>query len=369
MSKKKKNNDKKVFLLISIILFLIAILINRPTVLRLIITLIGIILFVVTFNLKNKTKNIFMGIGLLLLTVIIDSFIASIFVRVPIYAYNINTSGNVRVYSSLGYRIWQCDKNDYKNLKADVFYNKGYVCDPDDIEEIDSNSFLNSVIENYDEYKNNYVKIKGKISKKNSQNSIEMKPYEQSSITVNGYVTFADNITLKIMFNEQIQELDLYDIYDEIVVIGVVKTLEHNDEEFIVYLTEARLVSSPSYDKYNLVINKENKCSEEKVILYSTDSEELYSYCLDEIIVDYGESKFEISHALSSAKLEIDDLFKNSLSVDKDEKENELYKFKEYNILKCNKNNSKAIIMGPTDMKIDSVSCEEEEPEGDEVLE
>lgn len=362
MAKKKTNNKKIILLIIAIVLFLVALFINRPNVIRLILTIISIALIVLYCGLKNKKQSIVLAILVLLATVIIDSLIASLFARIPIYAYNINTSGNVRVYSSIGYRIWQCDKNNYKDLKADVFYNKGYICNPDDIEEIDSNVFLNSVVENYEEYKNNYVKIRGKISKKNSQNSIEMQPYETTSITINGYVTFADNITLKILFNENIKELDLYDIYDEIVVIGVVKNLEHEDDHFIIYLGESRLISETTYDKYDIIVNKEATCSAEKTILYSTETDEVYSYCLDEIVIDYGNSKFELAHALSSGKIVLDDLYKDFVSLDKDDKENELYKFKNYSLIKCNKATSKDIIIGPEDMKIDSITCNTNEP-------
>ncbi len=361
MPKKKKSKRNNVYLVIGILSFLIALIINRPTVIRLLLTLISVGFIVLYISIKGIKRNVLVTIGILLLTIVIDSIISSLFIRIPIYAYNIANSGNVRVYSSFGYRIWQCDKKDYKNLKVDVFYNKGYVCNPDDIEEIDSNSFLNAVIENYDEYKNNYVKIKGKISKKNSQNSIEMQPYEQNSITVNGYVTFADNITLKIMFNDNIKELDLYDIYDEITVIGVVKNLEHLDDQFIVYLSECRLVSQASYSKYSIVINKESTCSSENSILYTTDNDELYSYCLDEIIVDYGENKYELSHALSSGKLDIDSLYKKSISVDSNTDGDELYNFKDYNILKCNKNNNKMVVIGPKDMSLDTIKCKKEE--------
>ena len=363
MSKSKIKNKKYFLLIIAIVLFLVALLINRPNVIRLILTLISIVLIVLYFKFKNKKQTIILALLILLATIFIDSLISSLFARIPIYAYNINTSGNVRVYSSVGYRIWQCDKNNYKDLKVDVFYNKGYVCNPDDIEEIDSNVFLNAVIENYEEYKNNYVKIRGKISKKNSQNSIEMQPYEQNSITINGYVTFADNITLKILFNENIKELDLYDIYDEIVVIGVVKNLEHKDDQFTIYLGESRLISETSYEKYDIVINKEATCSNEKTILYSTETDEVYSYCLDEIVIDYGSNKFELAHALSSGKIVLEDLYKDYVSIDKDDKENELYKFKNYSLIKCNKNTSKDIIIGPEDMKFDNITCSTNETE------
>lgn len=279
------------------------------------------------------------------------------FVRIPIYTYNIITTKNTRVYNALGYRVWQCDINTTKNMKVDKFYTKGYLCDAKNIEQIDSNSFLNSVIENYEDYKNSYVKIRGKISRKNSRNSIEMEAYEESSITINGYVNFADNITLKILLKKDTEELDLYDIYDEITVIGIVKTLEHNNDKFVVYLTEAELVSGESFDFYQLIINKETTCRDVNTILYSSENNNIYSYCLDDIVVSYGQNKYEISSALSSSKITIDSLFANSISKEELDVGKALYRFNTYNILECTNDKNRNIIIGPIEMDANSTTC------------
>ena len=356
MKKRKKQYNFRL-LILGIILLLIPLLINKLTVLRLLLSLIGIFIITIFFKQKEIKINILIFVVLLIISIFIDSIISATFIRIPIYTYNIITIGNTRVYNSIGYRIWQCDINSTKDMKVDKFYTKGYICDAKNIEQIDSNSFLNSVIENYDDYHNTYVKIRGKISKKNSQNSVEMQPYEKNDLTINGYVSFADNITLKIMFNNNVSELDLYDIYDEITVIGIVKTLEHNDEKFTIYLSEAELVSEEKFDTYEIIVNKENTCSSENNIVYSGDNKDLYTYCLDDITVKYGQNNYELSSALSSSKITIDSLFAKEISKETNEEGNTLYKYKEYNILECNSEKSKDIIIGPTSMKIDSTTC------------
>ena len=243
------------------------------------------------------------------MSVFVDSIVSSIFARIPIYTYNITTTGNTRVYNSIGFRIWQCNIKNDKDLRVDAFYTKGYMCDAKNIEQIDSNSFLNSVVENYGEYQNTYVKIRGKISKKNSQNSIEMQPYEKKDLTINGYVNFADNITLKILFKNNNSELDLYDVYDEITVIGIVKNIEQNDEKFVVYLSESELVSEEKFDTYEIIVNKSNECRNENSIIYSDDKNVLYTYCIDGIVVKYESDNYELASALSSSKINVDSLF------------------------------------------------------------
>ena len=362
---RKRKKEYNFYLLIAgIILVLIPLLINKLTVIRLLLSLIGIIVITLFLKQKGKRKKIALFIALLLVSVIVDSIISATFIRIPIYTYNIITMGNTRVYNSVGYRIWQCDINSTKNMKVDAFYTKGYICDAKNIEQIDSNSFLNSVIENYDDYHNTYVKIRGKISKKNSQNSVEMQPYEQNDITINGYVNFADNIVLKIMFKKNISELDLYDIYDEITVIGIVKTLEHKDEKFVIYLSEAELISEENFDSYEIIVNKENECSKENSIVFSDGNKDLYTYCLDDITIKYGNNNYELSSALSSSKITLDSLFEKEQSRAIDEEGNILYKFKEYNILECNPEKSKDVIIGPNTMELASTTCnlQEESP-------
>lgn len=359
MASKKNKIKIDIRCIIGLILCLIAYLIKSFSVFRLLLILIGT--FLITFSLFSSTKKSFKFIllnyfFLILICLILDTIVVVTFSRVPIFTYNITSTKNARVYNALGYRVWQCNKDNYDNLKVDAFYNKGYSCDALDIEEIDSNSFLNSIVENYESYKNNYVKIRGKISKKNAQNYIEMQPYENNSITLNGYVTFADNITLRVIFNNSEDKLDQYDVYDEIVIVGIIKNMEKEDDKYVVYMYDSKLVSNVQYDSYQISVTKEQECTEQS-ILYSSDSNDIYSYCLDSIVISYDESKYELTSALSGNKIKIEDLFNNPLEVEQDDKENKLYKFDNYAIVECNPKLSKDIIIGTENMTLTDAIC------------
>ena len=355
--KKKNNSSNYILLIIGIIVAIIPLLINKLTAVRLLLSLVGIFLVTISLERKKIRKIIILFISFLIMSVFVDSIVSSIFARIPIYTYNITTTGNTRVYNSIGFRIWQCNIKNDKDLRVDAFYTKGYMCDAKNIEQIDSNSFLNSVVENYGEYQNTYVKIRGKISKKNSQNSIEMQPYEKKDLTINGYVNFADNITLKILFKNNNSELDLYDVYDEITVIGIVKNIEQNDEKFVVYLSESELVSEEKFDTYEIIVNKSNECRNENSIIYSDDKNELYTYCIDGIVVKYESDNYELASALSSSKINVDSLFVDEKNQETDEGGNVLHYFERYNIMECNKEGSKDYIIGPPDIKMDGNAC------------
>lgn len=365
MTTKKQKNQKlnKISLIISILFLILAIILQKPLVIRPILWLIAILLL--AFNIK-KTKKIKSSTFIITILVILfasialDGIVVIQFKRIPIFAYNIINSKNARVYNGIGVRVWQCDKEDYNDLIAVPFYKKGYMCNADDMPAMEANSFLNSVVENYDDYKNMYIKIKGKISKKNGQNYIEMRPYENTDITINGYVNFADNITLRILFPNNSHDLDDYDIYDEITIIGIVKNLEQENEKYIIYMYDSKVVSEINLKEFSITATPEEKCQTEKNLIYTSDNQKVYTYCLSQIVVSYADgNKYEIASSLSSNKLTTDDLKKDPLDIKTDEKtKNTIYQYEDYSVMYCNPETSEDIIIGNKNMKFDSVTCD-----------
>ena len=361
--KKQKFTINTKLLIIGILFSLIAILIKKFTPLRLIIMIIAT--FIVTISLTQKNKKIFNRprhiLSIYLIILFISFFIDTITVytlnRIPIYTFSIISTEKTRVYNGIGYRVWQCNKDDYDNLIIDIFNNKGYYCDGEDIEEIDSNSFLNAVIENYDDYKNKFVKIRGKISSKTSRNSIEMRPYTESEITVNGYVNFADNISLVILFNDEEPKLDNYDVYDEVLVVGQIKNIESTDTGHVIYMSDAKIVSSETYSTYTITANREYRCTPQSPYIEMEDYH-VYTYCLTpDINVSFNGKNYELASALSSGKVTIKDIVSKTSTIETDEFGNQIYKYNNYNIVKCNPENSMDIILTSKDSKISDVVC------------
>ena len=361
--KKQKFTINTKLLVVGILLALIAILIKKFTPIRLILMIIAT--FVVTISLTQKNK-VFLKHPRYILTIYLAILFISFFVdtiavymlsRIPIYTISIISTEKTRVYNGIGYRVWQCNKDDYNNLIVDIFNNKGYYCDGEDIEEIDSNSFLNAVIENYDDYKNKFVKIRGKISSKTSRNSIEMRPYTENEITVNGYVNFADNIALVILFNEEEPKLDNYDVYDEVLVVGKIKNIESTSNGHVIYMSDAKIVSSESYSTYTITANREYRCTPQSPYI-EMEGYNVYTYCLTpDINVSFNGKNYELASALSSGKVTIEDILSKTSTVEEDEFGNKIYHYSNYNIIKCNPENSMDIILTSKDTKISDVVC------------
>ncbi len=361
--KKQKFTVNTRILILGLIIALIAILIKKFTPIRLILMIIAIILVTISLVQKNKIilkhprhiLTIFLAI--LFISFLIDTIAVYTLSRIPIYTLSIISTEKTRVYNGIGYRVWQCNKDDYNNLIVDVFNSKGYYCDGEDIEEIDSNSFLNAVIENYDDYKNKFVKIRGKISSKTSRNSIEMKPYTENEITVNGYVNFADNITLVILFNDEEPKLDNYDVYDEILVVGKIKNIESTSNGHVIYMSDSKVVSSESYSTYTITANREYRCTPQSPYI-EMDDYHVYTYCLTpDINVSFNGKNYELASALSSGKVTIKDILSKTSTIEEDENGNQIYKYNNYNIVKCNEEKSMDIIIASSDTKISDVVC------------
>ncbi len=358
-NKKNKKDINYLSLIISIVIIILTMSVNEVSVIRPVMWLIALLLLTINIIRIFKLKPIaiiFVFILIFALSLVIDGLGALAFHHLPVFSYNITNVGNTKVYNSLGLRVWQCNK-DKKEYIFDLFNNNGYMCNAEDIDVIDSNSFLNSVVSNYTEYKNKYIKIKGKISKKTGQNYLEMQPYKTSDIKINGEVSFADNITLRILFNENSSELNNYDIYDEIIVVGLIKNLETLNNKYIIYMGEAKVVSNINLNNFEIGITSENPCTEKRLV-YSNLENDIYTYCLQDMFINYPDNQYEIANALSSNKLQIEELYNNPLEVLYNETDNSLiYKASDYSILICDNTTSKDIIIGNKKLNFDSVTC------------
>ena len=353
----KKINLNK---LIPFVPILTALILRKPSVIRLIFCLVGIGLFVyMYFRDKDKKLIPFILLCSLIGVIFIDGLFALVFKRIPVFSYNIISSGNVRVYNSIGLRAWQCDKDNYKDIKIDFFDKQGYACDIDNLSTVYSNSFLSAVVENYSEYKNQYVKINGKISKKNGLNYIEMQAYDSNSESLNGYVDFYSNITLRILFPSNQEELDNYDVYDNITVIGVIKNMEEVNGNYIIYMYESKIASIKNVDNFKVSVTPESKCSE-KIPVYNDINSNVYQYCLLNVVVTFeDESNYDLSTVLSSGKININNLINGYIQKEESREDASIiYKFDKYSILVCDEGISKDIIIGNDKMSFKDVTCD-----------
>lgn len=367
MKKQKKKNILLIYIIIATIILLMALFFPLKNIFRIIFCIISLIILSIRkhkLEPKNKKNIPFSMLIYLIAFILIDSVCVITFSKTPIFSINIINSNNIRVYNALGYKVWQCDKNKEKDLVIEPFYVKGYLCNTEEIENVMINNLITSLNNNYEEYRNKYVKVTGKISKKNGPKYLEMQSYTENEENLNGYVTFSETITLAIFFEENEDMLDIFDIYDEITIVGKIKNMETKSDKRIIYMHEAKIVSNIELDEYEIKAKTlpKNKF-EEKNLIHETKENKIYTTGLNDIrIIFKNNLEYELSSALSSNKISMDELIKNAKEKEIDSKnitnKTIMYKFDTYNIIVCDPEISKDIIITTPKTKIQDIKCE-----------
>ena len=359
--KMNKEINKKLIILpiIGLILFIIALIIPKLNIIRLTLTIISIVLITIYIKEKFNFKiggTILTILIVLIMTICLDGLNVLAFKKVPIYSYNIINNKNITIYNSFGLRVWQCDKNKYDNLIVSPFYEKGYKCDTNDITPTDANSFLNAIVQNHKEYYNSYAKIVGKISKKSGQNLIEMQPYKESTNSINGYIEFADNITLRFLFDNE-PSLDDYDVFDEITILGLIKNMEKENGKYVIYMDDCKVIGDINTIDYTISITSKS-CKDEPNLIYQDEENDVYTQCIDNAVVSYPSNKYELPQALSSNKISVKDLYRNFKKEDKDPENNTtIYRLRDYAVVVCDKEMSKDVYITKPNIDFKDITC------------
>lgn len=359
----KLTKRRTIFIIIGLLFALIPYFVNVYSVYRLLSVLFGLILIEVGIIINKYDKPwriVLLPIIFLIMAFNLDFGISHIFKTIPIFSERHISSQNVIVYNSLFYREYSCNKK----IIIDNLYNKEYPCNRDDLNTMDSTSFLNNVLENYVEHKNNFVKINGKISKLNGTYNLEMQAYTLTDESINGYVLFSNNITLEVNFNE-IKDLTKYKVYDNITVIGRIDELIKRGDTYTVRMYDSIIIDSDLYETYELSVVEEKKCENDKKEYTITEEGKYYTSCLNNIYVKYDEENvYELSYVLLDKKITINNLIDKSIEM-LEENGNTLYDLEIFKILSCKDSNE--YILGNKKLKIDSPYCETTTNQSDEL--
>ena len=244
-----------IFIVLGAILLIIPFCLSSYSILRLILLALGIFLIALSLVFVKK-RNIFLIIItpliLICLSYAIDTFMFYKFNRIPIFVYEIKSSDSMSTYNSFFYRIFDCDGN----LKLDYGYLSDYVCSDDDLDTIDINTFLSDPTKAYDEYKNKFVKLSGKISKISGEENIELSSFTTTDGSLNGYVNFNTNYVVRVNVFESLSN---YRIYDNITVIGRVANMTEEKDVTIINLIDTKLIPSDIYYTNSYEILKNDK--------------------------------------------------------------------------------------------------------------
>jgi len=335
---------KFILLIISLILIIIPFFINVYSIYKLISICLGIILLDVFFAMRERI-NIFMLVYLPILLIIftygVDYLKTYTLNLIPIYIFENKINEKISVYNSLFYRIYKCNDE----YIFDNNYEKNFQCKTKDIKNIDISKLLTEPLESYKEYKNNFIKVTGKISKINGNSSIVLQDYTKEDGSINGYVKF--NETSKLIIKLKDINISNYHIYDYITIVGLIESYEKDNQELI--LINPKIEENKLYNDFTFHVIES---SDEKVLKEYIDN--YYIYGLDNIYLDYKIDKYELSYAIKDKKIDFEKYLEK---IKSEEKENiKIYKHEKFNIINCSRD--KSIFVSKSE-KIDYSLCEE----------
>lgn len=336
---------KMLLIIFSVVLIIVPFFINVYSIYRLISVCLGIMLLDVCIAAKKKINIfllIYLPILLLIFTYGIDYLKTYTLKLRPIYIFENKVNDDISIYNSLFYRVYKCKTKEY----FDNNYEKNFMCETNLIEEIDINKLLNEPKLSYKEYKKDFIKVVGKISKISGTSSIEMQAYTNVEEQLNGYVKF--NETSKLIINLNGIDISKYKIYDYITVVGLLDNYDKNNNALS--LIDIKIEDNNLYSNYDIHIIESSTCNNELKEYINN----YYLHCLENIYLDYKIDKYELSYALKDKKVNMADILKNSEIEEKDSVK--IYKNKKFNILSCN--DEKNIIF-TKNSEIDYSLCEE----------
>ncbi len=334
-----------IILIISLLLIIVPFFINIFTIYKLVSLALGIVLFDVFFALGKKVNIfllIYLPILLLIFTYSLDYMKTYILNLSPIYVFENKINNQVSIYNSLFYRIYKCD---HKYI-FDNDYKMNYACETNLLSNIDINTLLSEPRKSYKKYKNDFIKVTGKVSRIIGKSKIELKEYTVTDNSLNGYVKFNDNS--KLIVNVSGEFIQNYKIYDYITVVGLLDSYNKKAEELT--LINTKIEENNLYANYLIEVIESEKC--DHTLKDYTDN--YYTLCLDNVYLNYEVDNYELSYALKDKKITFEDLVKDS------EKEisngHTFYSLSKFNILSCQ--SGKNILMNKNLAK-DYSLCEE----------
>ena len=332
---------------------------------RQLIVFLGIFILLISFFIKEKQKKSTLLLSILILflgTYLMDVLLVFIFNFNPIYSYKINSSEQFNTHYGLGYRVFECENEKYK----DIFYQKSNYCNENLLETKEINSFSSELISSFSQYKNKFIILSGKVSYKEGNNHIELKTYSNEEQSLNGHVQFNDNLIYQFEFNE-LEHIQNLKVYDSVQIVGRISKLKKKDETYTIVMKDAYILDTKLYTNYKINVVEDKKCQKDKTNYVKTKDTSYYTSCLSTIYVIYNDKEvYELSYALKDEKITLENLLHDATETEKTEEMNsQLYKFDKYNILVCKNNNN--VILGNKKLTLDSPYCDLQDLDEEEL--
>ena len=347
------NKVKKRFIsmAIGIILLLIALLMNKFGLLRAILCVLSIIILTYSNQLERTNKKVFIPLFVIIFTlfvVALDYLSVITFKKAPIITYSIVSGNSGTVYNALGYRVWSCKD---KTFKVDPLYKLGYYCDKEAMSAESINNVLSTIASNFDDYKDSYVKIIGRVSGKVDDNSFYMQMYKED----NNIIRFDDTIRLYVSFDYKNKDISSLSTNSIVTVMGKIDRNENNN----IYMIDSTFTKE-STSSNDAVFGAETNiyCEYEKQLWFQTSDNIFYKSCIEDVNLKINNNVYNLQNAIQNDLITVEEIMDEASGYQTQSKDgSRIYKFNDFNMMVCDPKTSRDIIIGRVEMDFSDGYC------------
>ena len=344
--------EKRIVSLVFGTLFLVvALILNKFNLLRAILALLSILLITYSMQLERDGKSIFVPLYAIVITFFvigIDYLNVSMFKNTPIITISIVSNNNGVVYNAIGYRVWKCNNDD---VKVDPLYKIGYYCEVDNMSAESINNALPTIMSNFEHYKDNYVKIFGRVSKVEDDTKFIMETYKE----IDNTVKYNNEYKLLVNFNYGNSKVTSLKENDIVTVIGKIESKFGNEITMVDsrFKDEVTSQGDVSFDAESNIY-----CEYDKELWFQTENNIFYKSCINDVNITVDNKQYNLLNAISTSVITLEQIENESLGYETQTKdESVMYKFKDFNILVCDNNYSRDVIVGRTSMSFTDGYC------------
>ena len=347
------NIVKKRFisLILGIILLVVALLMNNLNLVRAILCILSIVILTYSFQLERQNKKVFIPVFVLLFTlfvVALDYLVVGAFKKVPILSYSVVTSKYGTVYNAVGYRVWKC-KDD--TFKLDPLYKLGYYCQKESLTSENINNVLSTVINNFDDYKDSYVKVIGRVSAVENDTSFYMQMFKEED----GIIKFDNTSKMHVEFNYGTSSVSKLTPNSIVTVIGKIDHKSGND----IYMVDSDFTTE-SISSGDVLFGAEENiyCEYDKQLWFQTSDNIFYKSCIEDVNLKINGNQYNLQNAIKNNLISLEEIENEANGFQEQTKDKSLlFVYNDFKMMVCDPNVSKDIIIGRTTMDFSDGYC------------
>ena len=344
-------NKRFISMAIGILLLAVALLMSKFNLVRAILCIISIIILTYSNQLERTNKKFFIPAFVIIFTLFVialDYLVVGAFKKSPIFSYSIVTTQYGTVYNALGYRVWSCKDNTFK---VDPLYKQGYYCEKETMNAESINNVLSTIVNDFDNYEGTYVKVVGRVSGILDDKTFYMQMFKEED----NLIRFDETTKLYVEFDYNNKEVSSLSKNTIVTVLGKIDRKEYNN----IYMIDSTFTKE-SVSSSDVLFGAETNayCEYDKQLWFQTTDNIFYKSCIEDVNLKINDNLYNLQNAIQNNLITLQEIEDEALGYQTQSKDNSrIYKYKDFNMLICDPNVSRDIIIGRTEMDFSDGYC------------